>query len=465
VVIPFFIYSASTGAPLAGVSPTFAYYKRRNSGGSITALSDPTITDKGAGNYEFTIVDADLVAGSTINYVIDCTTSAAGRYQDGHVDAADVVGRVSFFLYSASTGALVAGLSPTLGGAGGGYYQRRNADGSFTNLADPTITDRAGGLYDFSAVTADLIVDTIVHYIVDCGAGSASAFLDGHIETADVAAPVVPPVSAGNWLKLNGVDLGPIAAVASEPKGERREIGDVSPALDGTMRVTRQTRKRDMSIETIPLTGSDAFAWESLVTGEGERWSFDASLYGSKGLGPVSGSGYSLVAGSAKFGSGKLRLAASTGMITYGNAALHSSGETLGSTIMVWRLESGTWHHYIVRSDGAKWFDGARNDALVTDWLVVAGANIALVNTAGAAQDYDDLVALPFKILDQWAEIFGTATTAFSSLPYLDATGLLVPEISVRRVTGTATEKVLVATAAGAVQHDMRKLSIELQGT
>lgn len=87
MIVPFFIYSASTGAPLAGVVPTFTVYNRTESDATVTDLSasKPTISDKGGGLYEFTIPDATFLAGSIVNYVIDCTTAATARYIEDHL--------------------------------------------------------------------------------------------------------------------------------------------------------------------------------------------------------------------------------------------------------------------------------------------------------------------------------------------------------------------------------------------
>lgn len=258
-------------------------------------------------------------------------------------------------------------------------------------------------------------------------------------------------------LLVNGINLGAIVALFGDPKGDRRDIGDSGEASDGTFRITRQTRKRDFNFKTIPLSDSDAYSWESLLTGEGEAWSFDVSLYGSKGLGPSSSSGASLVSSTPKFGAQNLRLAATTGTITYA-AAVNSVGTTSAWTVCVWRYESGAWHHYIVRSDGSKWYDGVQNNALSTTWLSVSSGNVTIANTTGATVDYDDLVVLPFKIIDSWAASIGTASSAFAPLPFLDVSGDLVPESSSRRVLATVKES-LTKTGAG-VRHS---LEVELK--
>lgn len=267
------------------------------------------------------------------------------------------------------------------------------------------------------------------------------------------------------WLALNGINVGAIASLGDAPKVEPRDIGDMSPAGDGSLRVTRQNRKWDFKLSTVPLKAVDAYAWEGLVIGEGETWSFDSSLYGSKGLGPNAGFNASVVAGSAKFGAGKLRVPATTGTITFNKAGYNASGAYVAFTAMVWRFEGGAWHHYIWRSDNAKWLDGVRNDAAVTTWLSVSTGSFTIANVSGAADDYDDLVILPYNIPDAWGPVFGTALEAFSALPYVHATGLMVPEQTTRRVLGACSSSVLVATPKGATtrQTDMKRLSIELK--
>ena len=266
------------------------------------------------------------------------------------------------------------------------------------------------------------------------------------------------------WLALNGINVGAIAAVGDPPKSGRRDIGAKGPAGDGSLRVTRQTRKRDLSFTSVPLTSSVALAWEGLITGEGESWSFESSEYGSKGTGPAAGGVYSVPIGGGKFGN-CLRLPATTGLIQYPKTLLNSAGALMGWTVMVWRNEA-PYRHYIVRSDGAKFLNGV-SSGIATAWLTAASAPVSdgvqLTNTGGAAVDYDDLVILPYAIPDTWAAVFGTATSAFSALPYVNATGDLVNEQATRRVLGSVEETVMRATAGGLRLADMKKLSVELE--
>jgi hypothetical protein len=278
-----------------------------------------------------------------------------------------------------------------------------------------------------------------------------------------VSGPTLP------WAKANGLELAKIAATAVEPKGDRRNIGDQAQAVDGSLRLTQQTKKRDLHFTSIPLLLADAFAWESFLTGEGNVWSFDAGVtkgfYSSKGVGPSSSTGAVIdVTSGSKFGAGHLELAISTGTITFTGALLNTFFATPSWTVMVWRFDDTsdlTYHHYVVRSDGAKWKDGVRNDATATAWLTVSGSNVTL-NPSGSVDpvNYDDLVCLPFAVLDDWPAVFGVATSAYCPTPYIDLTGKMVPEQATRRVVGAVTENI-VQTKSGT----RSKLDVTLQAT
>lgn len=261
-------------------------------------------------------------------------------------------------------------------------------------------------------------------------------------------------------LLINGLGLSAIMATASEPKSERRDIGDDAVASDGTTRVTRQTSKVDLSFTSTQLTNGDAFAWQSLICGEGEVFPFDASLYGSKGLGPSASTAATLVSSHPKFGAKNLQLGATTGTITFSAAALNIFAAYVGHTVMVWRYESAAWHHYVVRSDGTIWKDGSTAGSPTATWLTVntTTGDVTIANTSGSAVEYDDLVVLPFQVLDAWPGTFAAATRAFPGLPMVELSGDLVPEQSYRQALGTADDQP-VKTASG-VRH---KLDVKLK--
>ncbi len=179
-IVDFFGYSAVTGARVAGLGPALVFFKRRNVDGSISDLSgsQPAITDQGAGKYEFTIGGSLLPGGTKILYVVDMSADSATRYLQGSEGEAlsASVDIIDFFVFAAAGGALLAGLSPVLS-----YYQRRNSDGSLTDLigSAPSITDKGGGLYELQIPNTDRPLGSTVEYEIDCTAASASRYLNG----------------------------------------------------------------------------------------------------------------------------------------------------------------------------------------------------------------------------------------------------------------------------------------------
>ena len=264
------------------------------------------------------------------------------------------------------------------------------------------------------------------------------------------------------WLALNGINFGSIAS-ASGAKGERRDIGDVSASSDGTTRATRVARKRDISFETVPLSGDDAFAVESLVSGEGHSWAFDTHLYSSKGLGPTSSTGASIQSGSAKYGAGRLRLASGSTEITY----TPFRTDVPQWTVAFYRRDSGvgTWFHYVINSSGQKWVDGVRNDAASTSAffaVVSAAGTIQFIGDASVSTDFDDVVATPSLWLTSWpAQVFA-AGAAFGALPFHTVSGKLVKEAATRTMVGKCSESGIMVAGIFGRQNDVRKLNVEL---
>lgn len=249
-------------------------------------------------------------------------------------------------------------------------------------------------------------------------------------------------------LALHGINLGSIMAANAEPKITVRDIGDTSVAVDGTSRLTRSATKYDTTFKSIPLTRTDANAWRSLIRGEGDCWSFDANLYSGKGQGPSASTNVTQSAGSAKYGAGKLSVGATTGTVTY-PSAVNAFGLNTLWTVGVWRFESAAWHHYVVRSDGTKWLDGVVDGAAVTTWLTVGSGNVTIANATGSPVLYDDLVVLPFEVLDAWPAQWFAAGVAFGAPPVLPLTGDLVHEQASRAVIGKAESSGVIKTGDG----------------
>jgi hypothetical protein len=270
-----------------------------------------------------------------------------------------------------------------------------------------------------------------------------------------------------SWLAISGIDLSSIIALGEEPKADRRDIGDVTDANDGSKRATRTARKYDFSGRSIPLSKADAFAWESLITGAGNVWRFDSTFkfYSSKGIAAIASDTNPLdtfVQSSVK----KFASAVETpGGESFTTAGLGIVGSIF--TQSVWcRVGAGAFHHYVLRGDGAIWVDGVRNDAANTP-LQVAGSEAFLDASliGGGTQYFEDWVVTPYLWPVSWPPLVYANNALFSLLPYLTCAGDLVPEAATRKMIGKcAVSGIIKANPGSGMSKVMQKLQIELLG-
>lgn len=260
-----------------------------------------------------------------------------------------------------------------------------------------------------------------------------------------------------SWLTINGINAGTLASSADEPTGERRDIGGESEAADGSLQVTRQATKRDFSFGSVPLSGLDARAWEGLIRGEGHVWGFESplNLYSSKGKALVASDpapDVEISGPNAKYGSMGLFVA---------NGSYVQADDVLGSTwsLVLWGNVGAGYQHFVIRSDGAKWEDGVRNDALVTtDWLLTTGGDLRLLAT-GFDAAFDDVVLLPYLVPTSWPAQLEAKGSAFPNTPFVEVAGDVVREAASRTMLGKTSESVMKVASSS----DLRKLSIELR--
>jgi len=210
-------------------------------------------------------------------------------------------------------------------------------------------------------------------------------------------------------------------------------IGDSDRTVGGAMIRSIRATKRTWTITTPPLAPALADAIKHLLAGDGDVWHFNESgsdwQWSVKGVGKASGSGTSLVAG--KFGRG-VRIAAA-GQVTF------TTNTGAVWSVMLYYYTGGAWHHYIVRSDGAKWVDGVSNNAASTPFIANTSTTTTLGDSGAAGnQDFDDMVVLPYLVHAGMAAAFGTSAYAFSDLPNLNLRGDIHSETSAVEVTCVA---------------------------
>jgi hypothetical protein len=171
MIVSFFIYSAATGALLPGVVATFAYYRRRNSDGSITDLigSAPAIADSGGGRYEFTVPDGQLTVGSVVDYVIDLTIASASRYEEGSVDSDAVAAEADD----------VSSTVPNYGVTASSVRKHHFPNGAdFSDTSNPTVTTVTEKIEDAAGeLTGRLLKEDISAATIDAGGATYAPYL------------------------------------------------------------------------------------------------------------------------------------------------------------------------------------------------------------------------------------------------------------------------------------------------
>lgn len=146
-----------------------------------------------------------------------------------------------------------------------------------------------------------------------------------------------------SFLLLNSI---PFPASLGSFAEQNREIGNTGPAYSGALRKSRLAVKRDCTFESTLLQKADAAAWDGMIRGLPDVWSFESNLYSSKGTAPVAG--YSAVVGvtTTHLGNGRAEIS------TYLN---YPVSFPTAWTLSVWRIsqDGASYDHYVIYSNGA----------------------------------------------------------------------------------------------------------------
>ena len=220
------------------------------------------------------------------------------------------------------------------------------------------------------------------------------------------------------------------------------------------MRWNREVRVWSFEQVDFPEHMSDT--WEGLLHGRGHHWSFDADPWSESGVGPQPGSTFSMTSGGAQLGAGYLT-------VTAGNHIEFDARLRVDRwSVCYWR-NSSAWEHVIVRSDGAKWLDGTRNDALSTAELTVSNG---IVRFDGAIE-VDDLTVFAFHCAEIFLENFYSWTNSGNAgppMPEFDVYGDWLEDASPVRVVGKlATQRYKSRwNPDGNFRNNYRSLGVEL---
>jgi hypothetical protein len=256
-----------------------------------------------------------------------------------------------------------------------------------------------------------------------------------------------------SFLEVNG---WPVPVAVDESDTDQKIIGDTADSFSGVVLTNIRARRDLLDFETVFTSQADGRAIVGLLEGRGHHWSFDNAAvggverwyYSSRSLGKTAGTiTRATTTPDPKFGTAYAEMA-SGATVTFG------TGYTGDTTLMVWTYTGAAWVHYIVRSDGAKWVDGVRNDAASTPFLTISGAGVVTLGDAAsvATQYFDDLVVLGFKVTTTMATTWGVSAQAFSELPNLAVNGDAVKAAATFCVPGPVTFKRIRATVGGTSQ-------------
>ncbi|WP_224364205.1 hypothetical protein [Hyalangium versicolor] len=236
-----------------------------------------------------------------------------------------------------------------------------------------------------------------------------------------------------DYLQVNGV---PLACTASEYEPVR--LGEVTRSFNGAPRSSVRTRKRDYRFTTGLLTLAEAELVRALVEGEGHVWNFeDYSVASSRGLVPDYVKEAYLEDGNTRYGDWKLVLSW-VGTMRW-QTLLPSTW-----TLMGWHAQAGVdvrYTHYTLRSDGAKWSDGGRDNSRPVPFEVLFGGSVRVFSMYGGEEYLDELVALPYAVPDTWVpRLYALhAARPFPPLPFVHAGGEGLPSggLTCMGLTGT----------------------------
>lgn len=196
-----------------------------------------------------------------------------------------------------------------------------------------------------------------------------------------------------------------------------------------------------------PLSASEAGSLEGLLDGRGNHIDFEASVFGSMGLGPKPGETLTVTSTA----SGKWGNYGAVTALTYG------TGYTKWSA-MYWRNPGGGWtDHWVHRSDGDDFLNGVATGTAHSWFTGSADGDLVF-----GACNIDDLVIFPF-LLDAGhiASIYAWASE-FPDLPALSAVGDFSNNVVVL-VNGETGRQSGVSHQGAAWVNNARNISFALE--
>jgi hypothetical protein len=269
------------------------------------------------------------------------------------------------------------------------------------------------------------------------------------------------------FLRINGITAS--VADGSAKRG-RKPIGEVGEAVSGAGYKDVRTYKGRWSGALVLAAAADALAWERLLCGDHDTWSFEgtAGVYSAKGVPLVLGGSVALSSAQYRFGSWSVAIPSTkTVEIDYGTQPPWWDPSVSPWTVGWWQREGSTWFHYLECSDGTRYRNGASSGH--TAFWTSSSPKLSYMQSSGGTYYLDDLVVLPFVVPVTWpAEMYAFAA-ALPDAPRLRADGLLIDNNRAGGATvfgGVDGEAPLVqAHIGGALVANAQQLGFQLAET
>lgn len=260
-----------------------------------------------------------------------------------------------------------------------------------------------------------------------------------------------------SFLKVNGIEVPVADGSASE---EQEVIGSNERAVDASSLVHRRAIKGRWTFETALRPAATAIAFRKLLQGLGHVWSFESTVYSSKGLGPSTLGGLVVSSTTAVWGSKSGKIAAAGSDSVFGNVWPSNSPYT----VAFWNKDgAGAWTHYVLTSTPACWVSGvAGADPGV---LTPDSSGFTLEKHATNDRYWDDIIALPYVVPDDWPGQMYAFTSPWAGLPRLYASGdFLEDDGGTKTVVGAVDGLVSVQGYYGGSFHDnLQRLAGKLE--
>ena len=233
-----------------------------------------------------------------------------------------------------------------------------------------------------------------------------------------------------SMISVNGIAV----SIAVGQAGFKVSTINADRTTQANRALINRTRARfDYQMQTTTIEPREADFIAALIGGAGHRMSFDADLWSTRGRRP-SGSlltGITNTAPTPKFGANRLLLGGATSFVSWDFASIESTTPLVDRwLVQAWRCSTTSavdWHLWQVRSDGAVFFDGVRDDNLDASWCQVSNGVLTIKRgtspTCEAVDELSIIFAQPSDAQVVQAAAWQMAGNPWSDMPRVVAYG------------------------------------------